>query len=131
MIQLGKEFKSLKSTYIFNEALIWCLKNAFQVELSDGSFKFVVDCPIAMWDKKVSDYLIRKKQSVNSQSSSIMDTLKRLWLGSDSIIIYERRRSQPFCNDCNVHGHSDRNCARIRARLNESDYIIAQHFIDG
>ena len=61
MIQLGKEFKSLKSTYIFNEALIWCLKNAFQVELSDGSFKFVVDCPIAMWDRKVSDYLIRKK----------------------------------------------------------------------
>ena len=77
--------------------------------------------------RKVRQDLSRK----NSQSNNIMDTLNRLWLGSDPVIIFERRRSQPFCNDCNVHGHSKRHCTRIRTGHNESDDILVQHFIDG
>ena len=45
-----------------------------------------------------------------SQTANLVDTINRMWLGSDPQVNEVRLQTQPFCKHCNEHGHSSRYC---------------------
>ena len=58
----------------------------------------------------------------NSQILNLIDTLNRMWVGSDPLINEERLKARPFCKHCDVSGHSKRYCQMA----NISDYAASE-----
>ena len=67
---------------------------------------------------------IRTKLSrKTSQDDNLVDTLRRMWVGSDPSINLIRMKAQPKCKFCNVTGHSTRYC---KIRNNNVTEIVAE-----
>ena len=45
-----------------------------------------------------------------SQDDNLVDTLRRLWVGSDPLVNLTRLKAQSYCKFCQEHGHSTRYC---------------------
>ena len=41
-----------------------------------------------------------------SQNANLIDTIRRMWVGSDSQVNYIRLKAKPFCKHCKEQGHS-------------------------
>ena len=58
--------------------------------------------------------VLRKIRTNLSQKTSpmanLVDTVKRMWTGSDPLVVNEKVKAQPFCKHCDVYGHSIRYC---------------------
>ena len=48
-----------------------------------------------------------------SQSANLVDTIRRLWMGSDPKVNVHRLKTKPYCKHCTEHGHSTRYCKTL------------------
>ena len=65
--------------------------------------------------RRIRTKLARK----TSQDENLVDTLRRMWVGSDPSINLIRMKAQPKCMFCNVTGHSTRYC-----KIRNNDNVI-------
>ena len=68
--------------------------------------------------RKIRTTLSRK----NSQNSNLVDTLARIWAGSDPLVNQERIKVKPYCKHCKVYGHSIRYCREKHAEDSTLSY---------
>ena len=57
-----------------------------------------------------------------SQNESNVDSLRRIWIGSDPVLQQQRMRALPFCKHCEVHGHGTRYCKLQNLVMNAAAY---------
>ena len=64
----------------------------------------------------------------SSQNSNLVDTLTRMWTGSDPLVNQERIKVRPYCKHCKVYGHSIRYCREKHAE--DSARSFEDHLFD-
>ena len=66
-----------------------------------------------------------------SQRDNLVDTIRRMWVSSDPVVIYERNKIKCVivCKSCNTVGHTNKSCMSEKAMVPTEDDCLFNSLI--